>query len=190
MITRYVQNYHWWRPWQQGSRFGYILILPPAPVAKKVDALKKIYDPLGFHICGAHISLTVPLTRGVDAADWQELEAIAAGLKPIEIKYGPVFNVLPNAHGVMLAIEPKAELGKVVAALETAAVFKDAPPRPFTFYPHLTIAEYVDAGQTLVLTEQLKDTAPHGSFRCTHLSYLVPDDSFHFTQRARLKLGR
>jgi hypothetical protein len=181
MITKYVKDVNRWLNWQQEYRYGVIVILPPDPPLSEVNKLRAKHDPRGYAIIGAHISLTVQLSKGVDKADWRELKSIAAGVEPLTIRYGPVFNVLPTAPGVILAIEPKAELAKIIASVETAAVFKFAPSRPFPFLPHMTIAEYVDAEQTKILTAQLKDIVPQGSFRCTYLSYIVPDESFHFT---------
>jgi 2'-5' RNA ligase len=188
MITEYVKEMRGWPDWQKQYRYGVIVILPPDPPLTEVNKLKVKYDPRGSAICGAHISLTVQLAGGVSDTDWMELQKIAAGIQPFTIKYGPVFNVLPAAPGVVLKIEPKDVLEKTLAAIETAAVFQGSPRRLFSFSPHITIAEYVDAEQTKILTEQLKDIAPKGSFSCTHLSYIVPDESFHFTERGRLEL--
>jgi 2'-5' RNA ligase len=187
-ITEYAKDVGGWQVWQQQYRYGVIVVLPPDPPLSEVNQLRAKYDPHGYAICSAHISLTIQMANAVNDADWMELQNIAAGIKQFTVKYGPVFNVLPAAPGVMLKIEPKEIFQKVLAVIESAAVFKGAPPRPFPFYPHMTIAEYIDAAQTKILTEQLEDAAPQGTFRCTHLSYIVPDASFHFMERARLML--
>jgi hypothetical protein len=44
-------------------------------------------------------------------------------------------------------------------------------------------------GQTLALMNESQSVAPQGSFVCTHVSYVVPDWQFHFTERARLVLA-
>jgi hypothetical protein len=188
LITDYIQDISGWETWQKEYRYGVLSVLPPDPPLAEVNKLKVKYDPRGYAICGAHISLTVPLMKGVDGRGWAELQSITGNLKPFTVKYGPVFNVLPAAPGVMLKIEPKEALEKAIAAVETAAAFQGSPRRPFSFYPHMTIAEYVNAAQTKILTEQLKNTAPQGSFECNFLSYIVPDKDFHFTERGQLEL--
>jgi 2'-5' RNA ligase len=84
----------------------------------------------------------------------------------------------------------KEELDRLRRALETCEVFAGAGPRPYPFWPHMTIAEFVSLDATKELVRQIGgDRAPAGSFVCDHLSYLVPDESFHFTERRVLKLG-
>lgn len=75
--------------------YGVIVILPTDPPLNQMDVLREKYSPIGQSICGTHISLTVPLAKEVSEADWNELRDIAAGLKPITIKYGPLSCFLP-----------------------------------------------------------------------------------------------
>jgi hypothetical protein len=190
MITHYAQKMSGWKDWQKAYRYGAILVIPPDPPFTEVTGLREKYDPVGCLVIGAHISLTVPLAREVTEDDWKELINNASVFKPFTVNYGPVFNVLPAAPGVMLRIEPKDVCENIVTALEKGDVFQGSPARSFNFYPHMTIAEYVDKEQTEILTEQLKDTSPSGSFLCSYLSYAVPDESFQFTERVRLELGK
>ena len=55
--------------------------------------------------------------------------------------------------------------------------------------PHMTIAEFITAERTSSLMEELAAVAPAGRFLCTHVSYAVPDNAMHFTERCRLTLG-
>ena len=98
-------------------------------------------------------------------------------------------NCLPAAPGVVLTIEPQDRLARRLAALEQAACFSGAPPRPCPFSAHMTIAELVSVEQTNELMEELRDDAPSGSFQCRHVSYAVSDARFRFTERARLALA-
>jgi 2'-5' RNA ligase len=189
LITHYVEDISLWRDWQKEYRYGAILVLPPDPPLKIIDEMRTQYDPIMQAVCGAHISLTLPLVREVDEADWEELKQIAAGIKPVTVRYGPLANFLPTPV-IFIAIEPKQELKKVRELIENAAVFKDAPPDQYPFIPHMTISETLTAEKTKELMTRLKDVAPAGSFLCTHLSYAVPDKSFHFAERGRLELGK
>ena len=188
MVTPYAADMTHWEAWQREYQFGIVLIHPPDPLRREVNALRARYDPRSQSYCDAHISLTVPLPRPVTEDDWAELESIASGLAPISIKCGPLMNYLPHP-GVCLAIQPQEELDDLRAALETASAFAGAPARRYPFSAHMTIAEFITADETETLMVELADLAPQGSFPCTGVSYAVPDESFHFTERKRLKLS-
>lgn len=186
MITYYAADVTRWPDWAPEYRFGVLLIFPPVPLRAQVNALRAEHDPASQAVCDAHISLTTPLARPVGAADWRELEAIAATIEPFTIHYGPLLQLGPV---VCLAIEPHAALDKLRNALESAAVFAGAPARKYPFLPHMTIAEFITAERSARLLRELADVAPSGSFPCTGIDYAVPDASFHFTERGQLPLG-
>jgi hypothetical protein len=50
----------------------------------------------------------------------------------------------------------------------------------------MTIAEFISPEQTETLMTDLADSVSPGSFRCAGLSYAVPDDRLHFTERRSL----
>ncbi len=189
MITSYAADTSRWKAWQREYRFGVLLVYPPDPPLSQVNALRARYDPRSQSSCDAHISLTVPLPRPMSEAHWAELEAIAAGIAPVTVRYGPLMNYLPHP-GVCLRIEPQAELDTLRVALESAPAFAGAPARRYPFSAHMTIAEFVSVEETEVLMVELADVAPVGDFVCNAVSYAVPDDGFHFDERRRLHLGR
>ena len=187
MITEYAMDMNGWEDWQKAYRFGVILIFPPNPPAGEVNRLREIHDPRGQSYCEAHISLTVPLPRPVDDFHFGELKLLASGFNRFTIQYGPLSNYLP-APGVVLAIEPKDIIGSLVTTLESASVFENAPSRPYPFSPHLTISEFIDVDRTNELMVELQGKTPEGEFLCDFVSYVVPDEDFYFTERARLEL--
>jgi 2'-5' RNA ligase len=184
-ITEYAADVSSWKPWQREYRFGVILVVPPEPVLSRVNALRERYAWSQSAECDAHISLSVPVPRALDRADWRELETIAAGVEPFEIRYGPLMNYLPHP-GVCLAIEPQAALDELRIAIESASGFAHAKPRRFPFSAHMTIAELISVEQTHEIMEELKAEAPQGTFLCDNLCYLVPDSGFRFVERGRL----
>lgn len=189
MITEYAGDMSRWEDWRKQYRFGVILIYPPDPPSGEVNRLRELHDPRSQAACKAHISLTVPLPRPVTEIQMDELKAIASGIEPFTVRYGPLSNYLPAAPGVVLAIEPFDRFSSLVSSLESAGVFLDAPPRAWPFSPHLTIAEFVSVERTLEMMEELKGLVPEGDFLCDNISYAVPDENFHFTERVRLDLG-
>ena len=165
------------------------MILPPDPPLIQVNALRAKYDPQSQSACDAHISLTIPFPRPLIQADWDELASIASRIAaPFTIQYGPLRHYLPHP-GVCLAIEPQAEMDRLRAELESASAFQGAPARRHAFSPHMAIAEFISEEQMKTLTRELQGVAPEGTFLCTHVSYVVPDANFHFTERGRLELG-
>ncbi|MGD1120105.1 MAG: 2'-5' RNA ligase family protein [Dehalococcoidales bacterium] len=188
MLTNYATDTSRWENWQKEYKYGAIMIVPPDPPSVGIDILRRKYDPKAQAICGAHISITVPFPRALSDANWYELKSIAAGIKPFTVKYGPLMNFLPHP-GVCLEIGPFETLEDLRATLEKASSFKGALPRKFPFRPHMTIAEFITVDRTKELTEKLNDATPSGSFFCTSISYYVPDNNFHFTERGRFDLA-
>jgi len=189
-LTEYVADVSSWEPWKQGYKFGVLLIVPPDPPLVAVNALRAQFAWSHSAECDAHISLTVPLPRALNRADWAELETIASTVDPFPVHYGPLMNYLPAAPGVCLQIEPQAELACLLEALEAAPCFVGAKPRPYPFSAHMTIAELISVELTETLMEELKVDAPLGTFLCTNVSYAVPDRAFRLTERAKLALGQ
>jgi 2'-5' RNA ligase len=188
-ITTYTDDTSHWKAWYDAYRFGIVLIYPPEPLRSLVNALREAYDPKSRAICDAHISLTVPLPRGLTESDCEALESITATHQAFSIRYGPLRHYLP-APGVCLRIEPEDTLDRLRRSLEAASCFTGAMPRPYPFSPHMTIAEYVTADETEALMAELRESAPEGEFRCSSVSLAVPDVRFHFDERRRFALAQ
>ena len=178
-----------WLAWQRPYRLGVLLVLPPGPVRKAINALRAKYDSRSHAGAEAHISLTVPFQKELDDRLWSELVRAVSGFKPFTIRYGPLVSFLPKP-GAALDIAPKDELDRLRTALECCEIFEGAAPRQYPFWPHMTIAEFISVEATEDLVQQIGgDRAPAGSFLCDRLSYLVPDEDFRFTERRVLLLN-
>jgi 2'-5' RNA ligase len=178
-----------WLDWQKPYRLGVILVLPPEPVRSRINFLRARYDPQSHKNVEAHISLTVPLQKEPDERHWAELERIVSRFQAIPISYGPLVPFLPRP-GAAFDIQPQAQLDKLRLALEVSEVFLGAPPRQYPFWAHMTIAEFVTVETTKQLVRDLQDErASTGSFVCDHLTYVVPDEQFRFTEWRSLNLG-
>jgi hypothetical protein len=53
----------------------------------------------------------------------------------------------------------------------------------------MTIAEFILLERTEELMDELQGLTPEGDFLCDNVSYAVPDESFHLTERAKLELA-
>ncbi|NLE09774.1 MAG: hypothetical protein GX631_11045 [Dehalococcoidales bacterium] len=74
MITEYAADISDWEEWQKAYRFGVILIFPPEVPVAEVNRLRNIHDSRGQSMCRAHISLTIPLPRPMEAYHLEELK--------------------------------------------------------------------------------------------------------------------
>jgi 2'-5' RNA ligase len=185
-ITTYATEISHWEPWQHAYRYGLFLIFPPEPLRSTVNHLRSVYDSVSQAICDAHITLTRPLPRPISETDWQQCAALARTFSAFSIQYGPLRHYLPHP-GVCLTIEPQDILDQLLECLESAAIFREAAPRPYPFSAHMTIAEFISVEQTHTLMETLPEQSPVGSFHCQGVAYAVPDEHFHVTERRMLR---
>ena len=107
---------------------------------------------------------------------------------PFDVAWGPPHR-FPNTRPVALRIEPAALLERLVTALEKLPVFDGAPPRRWPFFPHMTIAEFIDLARSEVLLREMQAKSLKRTWRCEEISYAVPDAAFRFTERVLWKLG-
>jgi len=69
-------------------------------------------------------------------------------------------------------------------------MFEGAIERKWPFKGHVTIAEVLTDEQSLQVRAELEGLLLSGEFLVDHLSYMVPDENFAFTERARIRIGR
>ncbi|NSW53950.1 MAG: 2'-5' RNA ligase family protein [Anaerolineae bacterium] len=189
MSTRYAECMTGWKPWMKEYRYGIVLIIPPEPHRAVVNALRRVYTWSQGSECDAHISLSVPAAGPVNAIDLLELEDMLAGFEPFLLHYGPIITG-GDGRGIVLDIQPQEVLNRLLPLVEGTRMFQGAPERKWPFSAHMTIAEILTIPQSLELRSQLSDLNLSGSFRVDHLSYIVPDENFAFTERAKIKVGR
>src|SRR5665213_1521918 len=82
--------------WQDEYRCGAFYLFPPADVASAVDQLRARYDPRSAAICGAHVSLSEPLTRPPSDEQLAEVREVLTTFAPFEITFGPVRSFDPH----------------------------------------------------------------------------------------------
>jgi 2'-5' RNA ligase len=176
-----------WPEWQRAYRFGVILIYPPDPISSIVNRLRAEHDPRSQRTCDAHISISVATPRPPSDEQWATLQSALAACAPVPIAYGPV-KTFEGHPGVVLHIEPRSELDKLRATIESLQPFSAAAPRRWPFSPHMTIAEFITLERSAELMSELLDLDLEGELLCSHLSHAVPDESFRFTERRKLHL--
>ncbi len=189
MSTHYVTRMTGWKNWMKEYQYGIVLILPPDPHRAIVNAVRKLYAWSQAAECDAHISLSVQVPGPVDPMDLGELEGRLAAFEPFVLNYGPIV-VGGDGRGVVLDIEPQEPLERLLPLVEGARMFDGAIERKWPFRGHMTLAEMLTDAQSAQVREELSGLSLSGCFRVDNLSYVVPDESFAFTERARIRLGR
>jgi 2'-5' RNA ligase len=177
-----------WQPWQREYRFGVVLIYPPEPVRAVLNTLRAEHDPRSQRYSDAHISLSVAAPSAPSEEQWAALQSELAEQPPVSIKYGPL-KTFEGHPGVVLHVEPRPELDRLRAIVESAPPFSAAAPRRWPFSPHLTIAEFISLERSAELMVELRELDLQGEFSCSHLVHAVPDESFHFEAHRSFLLG-
>jgi 2'-5' RNA ligase len=179
---------HDWAEWQKAYLNGVVLIWPPADIRSTINSLRARYDPVSHSYCEAHISLTTPFVRAPSRNDWRAVQEAAAEFAPFDISIGPISSWLGQSV-IYLEVRPYDHLEKLREALLATKLFASSPFKEFV--PHMTITEGLSG---LPVSEQLvaelQNTVKGGSFRCDHLTYVQPDQHFHFKVERLIELSK
>jgi 2'-5' RNA ligase len=189
MSTDYAKHMVGWKKWMKEYQYGIVLIIPPEPHKTVVNALRQAYAWSQSSQCDAHISLSVPVPGPVDPVDLQDLETRLANFKPFHLNYGPIITG-GDGRGIVLDIEPQETLKALLALVEGGRMFQGASERKWPYLGHLTIAEMLTTAQSQEIRAELSSLSLSGQFLVDHLSYVVPDENFAFTERAKISIGR
>lgn len=178
-----------WPSWQQEYRYGAFYLFPPADVTQVVNELRERYDPVSAAICGAHVTLSEPLSATFTDSQHDELSEILARVSAFDVHFGPLTS-LGTHPGVVFALRPVPQLDALRTAIHSATFFAHRREHPRAQHAaHMTVAEFISPGESQKLLAALRDAAPSGRFRCDRVTYAVPDASFLFQPVATLELG-
>jgi hypothetical protein len=188
MRERAVVDTSRWDSWQRDYRFGVILVMPPPHVASPIDALRQTYDQKSHAICSAHISVSDPLCRELSNDAREEIQKLLSAVQPFEAHYDrPTAST--RRPGVACPVAPQERFDELKRVIHQASVFDGAAYSRREIPAHMTIAEFLTIEDSLRICAELADAAPHGSFWCDRLEYVVPDASFRFQHRETFLLG-
>jgi len=189
MKVEYVTDTSSWKKWQCDYRLGLILILPPEDAGREVNRLRAKYDPPTYACCPAHITLSDPLGLEMTPEREAEITRILSSVEPFRLYFDK-----PHASrergGVAYPIRPREPIDALRATLHQASVFTRPPYWTRTIAPHMTIAEFVSIEESWRIMDEIKDTAPSGSFLCDRLWFIVPDMDMHFQRVKSYTLGK
>jgi 2'-5' RNA ligase len=178
-----------WEEWQKPYRYGALVIWPPEEVRRTVNAQRTAYDPVSQSYCEAHITITPPLLRELTDQEWATIDGIIGQQPAFEIQYGPLNSFLPYPC-IWYEIEPREILRRLHYALLETGYFKVDPDDTREYIPHMTITEGL-AGPEVDerLLESLREESENGTFLCSALAHIVPDDKFCFHVCRTITLG-
>ena len=170
-----------WADWQKTYQHGIFVICPPDEVRILINPLRQKYDPVSQSYIGTHITLTQPLLRPAEAADWDQLAAIVSSFEAFTIEYGPL-SIWRSVPVVYHEINPVKNILDVRLALhQHPGLFKLSLPHTDDFIPHMTILEgSVTLERALEIMADLNAQGTSGSFQCTEIAFIKPDPEFHF----------
>ena len=189
MKVEYVTDTSKWEKWQRDYVFGLILIIPPDDIASQVNPLRAKYDPRTYAYCPAHITLSDPLGLEMTSEHDQEIRHILSSIEPFMLHFdGP--HASKERGGVGYSIHPRKPIDALRSALHEGSVFTREPYYTRTIAPHMTIAEFVTIEESWQILDEIKGTAPTGSFLCDRLEFIVPDINMRFQQVKSYALGK
>lgn len=169
-----------WDSWQKPFQFGTIVIWPPEEIREIVNGQRARYDPVSQSICEAHITITQPVVRSLDDAEWNQIWKLLQEYEAFEIHFGPLNSFLPYPC-IWYEVHPQAGILEIRTALHETGFFNLEIKHPENFTPHMTITEGLSGPNVDEnLLDQLKAESSSGSFFCEDLAYIVPDEQFRF----------
>ena len=176
--------------WKKSYIFGTLVICPPKKVCSIVDALREKYDPLSQAIMGAHITLTQPFLKEPTPQVWKEINKILSEFEIFPITYGPI-ETFPSSSVIKFKIQQQNQILSLRNKLHQTGYFNLELPFTEGFIAHMTISELVQRKPSAAkeLANQLNKDYDEGSFICKEISYIRPDDDFHFQIKKVFQIG-
>ena len=176
--------------WKSAFTHGTLVILPDAKTSNMVNRLRQKHDPSSQKICDAHITLTQPFLNEPDDNAWQKIHDIINQFETFDILFGSI-DTFENTPILKFHIEPKEALVSLRNYLHETELFNLSLPFTKDFIPHMTISEsgISTPREAIQLAEELNKTISTGSFQCNEISYMRPNNEFHFELQKALSLN-
>ena len=176
-----------WEDWQKLFQFGTIVIWPPDVVREIVNLQRQRYDPVSQSYCETHISVSQPLLRLLDD-EWDRIHQLLFGYQTFTIQYGPLNSFLPYPC-IWYEIQPREYILEIRNALHKTGFFNLDMKLTTNFIPHMTITEGLSGPPVdETLLQLLQEESREGSFQCTELAYIYPDEQFCFNVEKKFPL--
>ena len=176
----------WDRPYLPGA----LVVLVPDDVRRKVDRLRRKYDPVSASLVPPHITITQPFRHEPGNAELALVGRVLMDHKPFALRYGPLRTFLPYPC-MWYEVQPVAALLELRAALHETGLFNTDLSHTDDFVPHLSITDGTpDAATTERVFRRIRNRVGQGRFRVTELVYTRPDWQLRFQPARVFGLGR
>ena len=178
-----------WEPWQRAYQHGTLVIWPPDSDRESVGQWREQLDPTSHGFAEAHITVTQPLKARLTTDILDRLTTILRAENNFEVTYGPLRSFLPSPV-LWLEVQPAGRVVELRRKLHLTGAFDLSLPHTEDFVPHMTITEGLSGPQVdHALFQSTRDRIECGSFDCSGVVYLVPDDSFRFHVEREIRFG-
>lgn len=161
-------------------RHGALAIWPPQAVRDDINKWRERLDPISHRYAEAHITLTQPFREPVNKNVIRRVREVLATEGPFEIEYGPLRSFLPSPV-LWLDVQPSDRLLQLRRKLHAIGVFDLSLPHTDDFVPHMTVTEGLSGppvdGELLRI---LEPKIANGSFTCSGIVFIRPNDGFRF----------
>lgn len=175
--------------WQIPYLPGALVILPPEPVRRRMERLRRKYDLESAQRIPPHVTVAQPFRQEPNRMALDQVQQVLARFEPLELSYGPLRNFLPYPC-IWYEIQPADRILAMREALHSTGLFNTDLPYTEGFIPHLSITDGTPGPEeTLRIFNRIRSRVKSGSFICDRLTYVRPDWQFRFLPVSELRLG-
>ena len=172
--------------WMRDYRYGALAIMPPPELAAVLDPIRERLDPISAGRVGAHITVTPPFSEAPSGADEELVAFSVRDVAAMELQLGRPTQ-FSGSSVLYLPVMRRQEFDTLRAVLLATGLFRLDLPHTDDFVPHLTLSEFGTSPLSSVGTDVPEPAKM--SFPVEAVSWLMPDDAFHFTVRRNFPLG-
>ena len=173
-----------WPTWQRDYRYGTLVILPPSNLASALDPIRARLDPVSAATIGAHVTLTPPFATAPTSADEERVLTAIRGVASMRLQLDRPTR-FSGSSVLYLPVVPAEALGKLREVLLAIGLFRLDLPHTTDFVPHLTLSEF---GSAPAVREAELPPPKAMAFLAETVTWVVPDEAFHFTVRRTFTL--
>jgi len=174
-----------WPAWQQAYRYGALVIEPPRELASVLDPIRERLDPDSAAVLGAHITLTPPFAAAPSPADEERVRTAVRGVFSMRLQLDRP-RQFSGSSVIYLPVVPSPGLDKLRTVLLATGLSRLDLPHTSDFVPHLTLSESGTALESALRADVPRPASM--AFLLEAVSWVVPDETFHFTVRRAFHL--
>jgi len=155
--------------------------------ANVINTFRKKYDRMTAAAIDAHVTLAGPCNTALTVAKITTVTArVASGAIPFELTITGVDTFLPISSTSFLCIGPRERL----VALHDELVAQLGWEEDFSYYPHVTITEYLSPAETSEVARKLHTFDIHENYMLDTIALLEKGSDGKWTLLREFQLGK